>query len=213
MLKPSSVPEGARIVTRKHTTAEVVHDRMLELIISGSLTSGHDLRDHEWADAVDVSRTPIREAIKRLEGLGIVDIAAARYTRLVAFEPALARQEAADWAMMHLMLVQSVVPTAQRSLLSRLETAQDRHLRAEADKRRASSFVFFEHLRAAASSFSLRLGAMSAAYRFRLASNELRDHTAADRVLHADIVAAVTNHSIEGLGDSFANWTKAVTLA
>lgn len=211
MSKQSSVPEGARIVTRKYCTSDLVHDRMLELIVSGSLTSGRDLRDHEWAEVVEVSRTPIREAIKRLEGLGIVDIAAARYTRLMTFERDLARQEAADWAMVHLMLVQSVVASNPRTLISKLETAQARHLRAEDDKRRACSFAFFEHLRAAASSFSLRLGATSAAYRFRLASNELRDHSGADSTLHAEIVEALRSSSAEGLGDAFANWTRAVT--
>lgn len=213
MIKQHSVPEGARIVTRKYCTSDQVHDRMLELIVAGSLTAGGDLRDHEWAEVVEVSRTPIREAIKRLEGIGVVDIAAARYTRLMSFDDALARQEAADWAQMHLLLVKTLIPVTQRGLVSKLETMKGRHDRADGDRRRIQSFAFFEQLRNASESFSLRLGATSAAYRFRLASNGLPDHSEADSVLHGEIIGALKNNAPELLSTAFTNWTQAVVYS
>lgn len=43
-----------------------------EAIISGDLVPGEALRDRQLADALDVSRTPVREALHRLESAGLV---------------------------------------------------------------------------------------------------------------------------------------------
>lgn len=54
-------------------------------IISGALPGGHPLAEDELGDSIGVSRTPIREALKRLHGEGLVVLQRSRRARVVEF--------------------------------------------------------------------------------------------------------------------------------
>lgn len=58
-----------------------------EAILRGTLRPGDRLRDVELAARLGVSRTPVREALQRLERLGLVEVAANRYTRVTEAHP------------------------------------------------------------------------------------------------------------------------------
>ena len=51
-------------------------------IIYGGLAPGQRLQDKEIAQALGVSRTPVREAIRRLQDEGLIDAEASRWTRV-----------------------------------------------------------------------------------------------------------------------------------
>lgn len=51
-------------------------------ILSGRLRPGERLRDVELAQRLGVSRTPIREAVQRLQRMGLVEVSANRWTRV-----------------------------------------------------------------------------------------------------------------------------------
>ena len=53
-----------------------------EAILDGRLAPGGRLRDHELAEWLGVSRTPVREALQRLERTGLVEVSPHRYTRV-----------------------------------------------------------------------------------------------------------------------------------
>ena len=53
-----------------------------EAILRGTLRPGDRLRDVELASSLGVSRTPVREALQRLERLGLIEVAANKYTRV-----------------------------------------------------------------------------------------------------------------------------------
>lgn len=55
-----------------------------EAIVDGRLRPGDRLRDVELASLMGISRTPVREALQRLERIGLVEVAANRYTRVAA---------------------------------------------------------------------------------------------------------------------------------
>jgi DNA-binding GntR family transcriptional regulator len=59
-----------------------VYARIGEAILDGTLQPGEHLRDHELAARLGVSRTPVREALQRLERSGLVEVAPNRYTRV-----------------------------------------------------------------------------------------------------------------------------------
>lgn len=59
-----------------------VYARLGEAILDGQLAPGERLRDHELAERLGVSRTPVREALQRLERTGLVEVAPNRYTRV-----------------------------------------------------------------------------------------------------------------------------------
>jgi DNA-binding GntR family transcriptional regulator len=45
---------------------------LLEQILSGALRGGEVINERRLADQLDVSRTPLRDALKRLEGEGLL---------------------------------------------------------------------------------------------------------------------------------------------
>jgi DNA-binding GntR family transcriptional regulator len=59
-----------------------VYARLGEAILDGRLAAGERLRDQELAEWLGVSRTPVREALQRLERVGLVEVSPHRYTRV-----------------------------------------------------------------------------------------------------------------------------------
>ncbi|MGF1523457.1 MAG: GntR family transcriptional regulator [Leptolyngbyaceae cyanobacterium] len=59
-----------------------VHQSLLRWIIEGVLEPGEKLKDKELAAQLGVSRTPVREALRKLEDEGLVETAANRWTRV-----------------------------------------------------------------------------------------------------------------------------------
>jgi DNA-binding GntR family transcriptional regulator len=69
-----------------------VYDLLLKWVVELRLEPGAKLRDGELADQLGVSRTPVREAIRRLEDQGFVETAAASWTRVARIDTGQARQ-------------------------------------------------------------------------------------------------------------------------
>jgi DNA-binding GntR family transcriptional regulator len=75
------VPQGAKILNRS-TLSEEVHDTILGWIVDGELRPGEKIVDSELAERLGISRTPVREALRRLEDKGLIETAANRWTRV-----------------------------------------------------------------------------------------------------------------------------------
>jgi DNA-binding GntR family transcriptional regulator len=58
-----------------NTKSEAAYQMLKQLVIEGTLTPGHALEQAALAQLVGVSLTPLREAIRRLEGEGLVRVA------------------------------------------------------------------------------------------------------------------------------------------
>jgi DNA-binding GntR family transcriptional regulator len=67
--------------------SDVIYDALLEALVEGRLEPGQALHDRELAEQLEVSRTPVREALQRLQEVGLVDIAPGRYTRVTPLDP------------------------------------------------------------------------------------------------------------------------------
>ena len=61
---------------------EEVYKILLDWIMEGILRPGEKIVDKEIAEHMGVSRTPVREALRRLEDRGLVESAASRWTRV-----------------------------------------------------------------------------------------------------------------------------------
>lgn len=68
-------PRGAVLGDEVYTT-------LSEAILDGTLSPGERLRDHELAERLGVSRTPVREALQRLARSGLIEVSPNRYTRV-----------------------------------------------------------------------------------------------------------------------------------
>ena len=59
--------------TKGRSGAETAHDLIMNALREGELRSGDRVREEELAERLNLSRTPIREALRRLEADGIVE--------------------------------------------------------------------------------------------------------------------------------------------
>lgn len=71
-------------ITLTHGTilSDEVYTCIGSAILDGRLRPGERLRDVDLATQLGVSRTPVREALQRLERFGLVEVAVGRYTRV-----------------------------------------------------------------------------------------------------------------------------------
>src|SRR5215469_15847348 len=65
---------------------EEAYGKIRDWIIDGTLRPGEILRDQEIAQSLGVSRTPVREALRRLEDEGFVETALNRWTRVAPLD-------------------------------------------------------------------------------------------------------------------------------
>ncbi|WP_203137318.1 GntR family transcriptional regulator [Microbacterium sp. JZ31] len=79
-------------LTTPSRLSDIVFDRIKDAIIAGSLAPGTAIKDTELAQQLGVSRMPIREALQRLARVGLIEVAASRFTRVTRVTPALVRE-------------------------------------------------------------------------------------------------------------------------
>ena len=73
----------------KQLLAEEVYQQVGASIIDGTLPAGSRIRDADLAEKFGVSRMPIREALQRLERVGLVEMYPSRYTQVTEVTPEL----------------------------------------------------------------------------------------------------------------------------
>jgi DNA-binding GntR family transcriptional regulator len=69
----SPLPVSEGIAVRHRTMAEAALERLREAIIMGELTPGSPLRLEDLARSLGMSISPIREAVRQLEALGLAE--------------------------------------------------------------------------------------------------------------------------------------------
>lgn len=77
----------SQLTTRKQLLAEGLFHLIGGRIVDGRLAPGMRIRDAELAAELAVSRTPVREALQRLERIGLVTMYPSRYTEVSAVTP------------------------------------------------------------------------------------------------------------------------------
>lgn len=75
------IPIKTKPITRS-CMREEVYNTLLSWIVEGKLHPGEKLLDKELAEYMGVSRTPVREALRRLEDKQLVESSANRWTRV-----------------------------------------------------------------------------------------------------------------------------------
>ena len=83
------VPAKTQIHQRTLLRNEV-YGSIRDAIVTGTLAPGERLKDSELEEWLGVSRTPIREALLRLQRAGLVDAVPGRATIVAPFDPAAA---------------------------------------------------------------------------------------------------------------------------
>src|SRR3954447_10660060 len=113
---------------------ELLRDRayaaIRDAIVDGTLAPGERLRDPELCAWLGLSRTPVREALARLESDGLVETAPQRFTRVALLD----RREAQDAfpvvAALHALAAELAAPRLTRDDIERMEIANRRFAEA-----------------------------------------------------------------------------------
>ncbi|MDO8944225.1 MAG: GntR family transcriptional regulator, partial [Desulfobacterales bacterium] len=71
----------------RQSLSEQVYHYIKRLILSGEIRGGEKIPEEKVAQRFGVSRTPIREALSRLEEYGLIQIKPRSYAEVVALEP------------------------------------------------------------------------------------------------------------------------------
>lgn len=102
-----------------------VHDRLRDALVSGELEPGRQLRDQELAAWLGVSRTPVREALLRLEQAGLVRSSPGRSTVVTEPDPRSLREAQAVVAAMHRLAVEQAAAAMTPADLAEMRAAND----------------------------------------------------------------------------------------
>lgn len=72
----------------RRTSGEQAADALREEIISGRIADGDEVIQSELAQSLNLSRMPVREALKQLEGEGFIERLDNRHTRVIGMSEA-----------------------------------------------------------------------------------------------------------------------------
>ncbi|MGK5683885.1 GntR family transcriptional regulator [Actinoplanes sp. URMC 104] len=97
-----------------------------DAIVDGTLAPGERLNDVELAQWLGVSRTPVREALTRLEEAGLVQTKPGRYTMVSPLDARAARAAQTVTAAMHELAVREAVPHLSAEEIEAMRAANAR---------------------------------------------------------------------------------------
>lgn len=89
---------------------EQVYRALRDALVSGELPPGQRLRDQDLAARLGVSRTPVREALQRLEDEGLVETLPRALTRAAPIDALAAREAFPVVAALHALAARHGVP-------------------------------------------------------------------------------------------------------
>jgi DNA-binding GntR family transcriptional regulator len=97
-----------------------------DAIVDGTLAPGERLRDQELTEWLGLSRTPVREALSRLEQDGLVETEPQRFTRVSPLDRRAAHDAFPIVAALHALAAQLGVPRLTAEDLERMRAANAR---------------------------------------------------------------------------------------
>ena len=116
---------------RRRGLADEVADRIRDAIFSGAYAPGGQLREVELADALDVSRGPVREALLRLEREGLVRSAWHRGATVTTLSARDVTELDSLRGALEQLAVQEVIAHGSDDDIGAVEKAAERMARAE----------------------------------------------------------------------------------
>lgn len=90
----------------KQTLADTAYEKLLDMIYSLKYQSGDRLVEQQLINELEISRTPVREAIRRLASDGLVDLSTGTFARIHTFTA----KEKQDIGLVRLAIDTTVAP-------------------------------------------------------------------------------------------------------
>lgn len=109
---------------------ESVYRLIQQAIVAGELQPGQHIRDGELAAQLGVSRTPVREALQRLEDEGLVEMQSGVFTRVVPLNMQAAQDAFSVVAVLHALATRLAVSLLTADDITALRRANDNLIKA-----------------------------------------------------------------------------------
>lgn len=109
---------------QRTSLSEEVYQRLQQQIITLALAPGQKLNDQELAEAFGVSRTPVREALKKLEEEGLVVAKRGSRTNVTMLDATQARQTFPIVATLHALAARLAFPLSEADITRLMELNQ-----------------------------------------------------------------------------------------
>jgi DNA-binding GntR family transcriptional regulator len=119
------VPDRTGVIPRSLLREDAFRS-IRDAIVDGTLAPGERLNDVELAQWLGVSRTPVREALTRLEDSGLVHTKPGRYTIVSPLDARAARAAQTVTAAMHELAVREAVPNLSAAEIEAMRRANAR---------------------------------------------------------------------------------------
>ncbi|SCF06405.1 GntR family transcriptional regulator [Micromonospora chokoriensis] len=119
------IPERQGVIPRA-LLRENAYLSIRDAIVDGTLAPGERLNDADLAQWLGVSRTPVREALARLEEAGLVQTKPGRYTMVTPLDVQAARAAQSVTAAMHELAVRQAVPRLSADEIEAMRAANGR---------------------------------------------------------------------------------------
>ena len=119
------VPSSQGLVARS-LLRDAAYRAIRDAIVDGTLAPGERLNDEQLIGWLGVSRTPIREAISRLEQAGLVQSKPGRFTIVSPLSVRQTRAAQSVAAALHELAVREAVPLLSEAELDAMRAANDR---------------------------------------------------------------------------------------
>jgi DNA-binding GntR family transcriptional regulator len=112
-----------RVAVERHLLRDFAYTTLCDAIVAGTLAPGEQLHDQELCAWLGLSRTPVRDALARLEDEGLVESAPQRYTRVAPLRPERAHDAFPVLAVLHGLATELAVPALTAADRAALEAA------------------------------------------------------------------------------------------
>lgn len=119
------VPASSGLVPRS-LLREDAYRAIRDAIVDGTLAPGERLNDGDLVEWLGVSRTPVREALARLEHAGLVRTKPGRYTIVSPLDVRAVRNAQSVTAAMHELAVREALPNLSAAELDAMRAANAR---------------------------------------------------------------------------------------
>lgn len=116
---------------QRASLADSVYETLLEAMISGRLAGGTELNEVALAKQLDVSRTPVHEAVRRLVGDGLIKVERHRRLRVAALSHEEVRQVYAMRRLLESAAAEMAASSIDNQALAELRRAADALAAAE----------------------------------------------------------------------------------
>jgi DNA-binding GntR family transcriptional regulator len=117
------VPHDRTPAAPRQLLRDVAYDTLQAAILDGTLAPGEKLQDAQLGGWLKLSRTPIREALARLEENGLVETYPQRFTRVAPLNRRQARDAFQLVAAIHGLAARLAVPHVTNDTIQRLKAA------------------------------------------------------------------------------------------